>query len=154
MKPLIALALLLATALAFTENKPKTGNAALGQLQRQGDDVYVYLFTHKNGVNNESYRKFLAEELAKYPNLKIHYGELNMSDEHFKSFRDTIKIEDLKKRHPNDRNPTIFFMGSGNGEWIHGPQTKNRFRTDFANRFAPQQQQPCLLYTSPSPRDS
>ena len=69
MKPLILLAVVLAAAFAYDRINPKDGNAALGRLQKQGSDVYVYLFWHPKGVNNESYRKFLADELAKYPNL-------------------------------------------------------------------------------------
>ena len=86
-KPLIVLALVLAAAYAYDQNHPKDGNAALGQLQKQGSDVFVTLFWHPKSVNNESYRKFLADELAKYPNLKIHYSEISMEDAKFKSFR-------------------------------------------------------------------
>ena len=142
MKGVLAAALLLlATAHAFQDNKPKDGNAALGQLQKEGDDTYVYLFTHPNGVNNAAYRQFLSDEFAACPSVIIHYGELSMNDDKYKNFRETTKVEDLKTKHPNDHNPTIFFMRSGVGEWIHGPLAKTKFKTDFA-AICPQSQGP------------
>ena len=134
MKSTLAIALLLlGTALAFQDNKPKDGNAALGQLQREGDEVYVYLFTHPNGVNNAAYRQFLSDQMQGCPsNIVVHYGEISMTDDKFKSFRETTKVEDQKTKHPNDHNPTVFFMRSGVGEWIHGPLAQSKFKTDFA----------------------
>ena len=129
---LVVLVALFGSAACFQENHPADGNTALGQLQRMSPDIYVTLFYHADATNVDHYRSEIKAFMERCQSSNVYYSEVDIDNNGYDPLVKTLKISDLSAKYPNDRNPTVFSMKSGEGAWSHGPLALDKMREYFA----------------------